>query len=94
MFQASTLESGSCFGKALATRIVAIFAIIASCSVSADCQSPVPTKEEQLSKSAVIETLRVYEQAWEQQDSELIITVFTEDAVISRACSRRTNAGA
>jgi ketosteroid isomerase-like protein len=34
-----------------------------------------------LSKTALIRALDVYKTAWEQQDAELILTIFTNDAV-------------
>ena len=35
----------------------------------------------QLSRAALIAALDVYKAAWEQQDSELILTIFTQEAV-------------
>jgi ketosteroid isomerase-like protein len=37
--------------------------------------------QSQLSKATLMAVLDVYKTAWEQQDSELILTIFTEDAV-------------
>jgi ketosteroid isomerase-like protein len=37
--------------------------------------------QSQLSKATLMAVLDVYKTAWEEQDSELILTIFTEDAV-------------
>jgi ketosteroid isomerase-like protein len=37
--------------------------------------------QSQLRKATLIAALDVYQTAWEQQDSELILTIFTQDAV-------------
>jgi ketosteroid isomerase-like protein len=37
--------------------------------------------QSQLSKATLMAVLDVYKSAWEQQDSELILTIFTKDAV-------------
>jgi ketosteroid isomerase-like protein len=37
--------------------------------------------QSQLNKATLIAALDVYKTAWEQQDSELILTIFTKDAV-------------